>query len=158
LPQYMVPSTFVILDRLPVNAAGKVDRRALPEPPRGGRLLTTAKLAPQRAIEKVLASFWRDALAIPTPGVKDDFTELGGDSLQAAQIVARVQELFPLAEPLVTLAQAPTIAELASFIIAHERVLGQSEKIATTVLRVESLTAVDVVKAARKYPDSRSDG
>ena len=158
LPQYMVPSTFVILDRLPVNAGGKVDRRVLPEPPRGRRPLTTPRVAPQLAVEKVLAGFWRDALTIRTPGVEDDFTELGGDSLQAAQIVARIQELFPLDEPLVTLAQAPTIAELARFIIAHERVPGQSEKIATMVLRVESLAAAEVVKALRKYQDSRSDG
>ena len=158
LPQYMVPSGFVILDRLPVNAGGKVDRRVLPEPPRGRRPLTSPRVAPQFAVEKVLAGFWRDALAIQKPGVEDDFTELGGDSLQAAQIVARIQELFPLDGPLVSLAQAPTIAELARFIIAHERVPGQAETIAAMVLRVESLAAAEVVKALRKYQDSRSDG
>ena len=158
LPQYMVPSVFVVLDRLPVNAGGKVDRRALPEPPRSRRSHATPTVSPRSALEKVLAAFWSDALAIQTPGVEDDFTELGGDSLQAAQIVARVQELFLLDKPLVMLGQTPTIEALAGFIIAHERVPGQSEKIASIFLRVESLPAADVVKALQKYQDSASDG
>jgi amino acid adenylation domain-containing protein len=158
LPDYMVPFSFVVLDRLPVNAGGKVDRRRLPEPPRHRRALAAPMVSPQNAVEKVVVAFWRDALGIPTPGVEDDFTELGGNSLQAARIVARVQELFPLDEPLATLAQAPTIEALARFIIIHERVPGQSEKIAAVFLRLESLPAADVVKALQQYKDSASDG
>ena len=112
----------------------------------------------RRAVEKVVARFWGDALKIEAPEVHDDFAELGGDSLQAAQIVGRIQELFPLDQPLVTLGQATTIEELAGFIIAHERVPGQSEQIATIFLRVEGLPAAAVVKALQKYQGSASDG
>jgi len=158
LPDYMVPSAFVILDRMPVNAGGKIDRRSLPEPSEDQAAFAARFVAPRRAVEKVVARFWGDALKIEAPEVHDDFAELGGDSLQAAQIVGRIQELFPLDQPLVTLGQATTIEELAGFIIAHERVPGQSEKIATIFLRVEGLPAAAVVKALQKYQGSASDG
>lgn len=158
LPDYMVPSAFVILDRMPVNAGGKIDRRSLPEPSEDQAAFAARFVAPRRAVEKVVARFWGDALKIEAPEVHDDFAELGGDSLQAAQIVGRIQELFPLDQPLVTLGQATTIEELAGFIIAHERVPGQSEQIATIFLRVEGLPAAAVVKALQKYQGSASDG
>ena len=158
LPDYMVPSAFVILDRMPVNAGGKIDRRSLPEPSEDQAAFAARFVPPRRAVEKVVARFWGDALKIEAPEVHDDFAELGGDSLQAAQIVGRIQELFPLDQPLVTLGQATTIEELAGFIIAHERVPGQSEQIATIFLRVEGLPAAAVVKALQKYQGSASDG
>ena len=157
LPGYMVPSVFVSLDRLPVNAGGKIDRRALPEPLAAKRTLTTPAAVPQTAVEKVLARFWSDALGIERPGVRDDFTEMGGDSLRAAQIVGRIQGLFTLARALVTLAQAPTIADSARFIVEHETKSGQSEKIATVFLQVESLSAGEVAAALENYKNPASD-
>lgn len=156
LPGYMVPSAFVALDAFPVNAGGKVDRRALPEP--SGRRLAIPKVAPQTALEKVLAGFWRDALTIQAPDMRDAFSELGGDSLKAARVIGRVQELFPLDRPPETLAEASTLEKLAAFIIAHETAPGQSEKIATAYLRVHSLAAAAVMKELKKYQGSASDG
>jgi amino acid adenylation domain-containing protein len=158
LADYMVPSAFVILDRLPVNAGGKVDRRALPEPAEAHDVFAARFVAPRTAVEKVLARLWSDALKIDKPGVHDDFAELGGDSLQAAQIVGRIQQLFPLVQPLVPLAQAATIEELAGLIVDQEAVLGQSEKIAAIFLRVESLSSADVAAALERYKESANDG
>lgn len=156
LPRYMVPSSFVVLDSLPVNAGGKIDRRLLPEP--SGRGLTAPMLAPQTALEKVLAGFWRDALAIPAPGMRDAFFELGGDSLKAARIIGRIQELFPLDQPPVILAEASTLEKLARFLLAHETAPGQSEKIAAVFLRVQSLAAAAVMRELKKYQGSANDG
>ena len=154
LPDYMVPSAFVILDRMPVNAGGKIDRRALPEPSKDQLGVDARFIAPRSVVEKVVARFWGEALKIEAPGVRDDFAELGGDSLQAARIVGRVQELFRLDQPLVTLAQASTIEELARFIVDREAAPGQSDKIATAFLRVESLSSADVMVALEKYKKS----
>ncbi len=156
LPDYMVPSAFVILDRMPVNAGGKIDRRALPEPCEAPAAFDTEFVAPHTAVEKVVARFWSDALKIEKPGMHDDFSELGGDSLQAAQIVGRIRELFPVDQSLLTLAQAPTIAELARFVVDHETAPGQAGKIATIFLRVESLSNADVAahwKATKRAVD-----
>ncbi|MGH7852227.1 MAG: non-ribosomal peptide synthetase [Candidatus Binatia bacterium] len=158
LPDYMVPSAFVILDRMPVNAGGKIDRRALPAPSEDQDAFDAQFVAPHTAVERVLARFWSDALKIEKPGVHDDFAERGGDSLQAAQIVARIQELFRLDQPLLTLAQSSSIEELARFVVDHEPAPGQSEKIATAFLRVESLSNADVVTALEKYKKSATDG
>jgi amino acid adenylation domain-containing protein len=158
LPDYMVPSAFVILDRIPVNAGGKVDRRALPEPSEAHDVFAARFVAPRTAVEKVLARLWSDALKIDKPGVHDDFAELGGDSLQAAQIVGRIQELFRPVQPLVPLAQAATIEELARLIVDQEAVFGQSEKIAAIFLRVESLSSADVAAALERYKESANDG
>ena len=157
LPDYMVPSAFVILDRMPVNAGGKIDRRALPEPSKDELGVDVRFIAPRSVVERVVARFWGDALKIGAPGMRDDFAELGGDSLQAARIVGRIQELFRLNQPLVTLAQASTIEELARFIVDREAAPGQSDKIATAFLRVESLSSADVRVALEKYKKPTND-
>lgn len=157
LPEYMTPSEFVILDRLPVGAGGKIDRRGLPEP--GKQARPAAPLAePRTELERAVARLWSDALGVETPGLCDDFADLGGDSLQAARIIARVQELFPMAQPLLSLAGAPTVETLAAFITDHETRAGQSEKIAAAFLRVESLSEADVARALEKDKSIASDG
>ncbi len=106
LPSYMIPAAFVLLQSLPVNSAGKIDRRALPAPQIISRAFDEPLVKARNAVEKVLLSFWRDALKIDSVGIHDDFTELGGDSLLGAQIAARINDVFPLATPLAGLFQA----------------------------------------------------
>ncbi|KQU89319.1 non-ribosomal peptide synthetase [Variovorax sp. Root318D1] len=88
LPDYMVPSLVVVLETLPLNANGKVDRKALPEPERAS---TQAYEAPQGAVEEALAAVWAEVLGVPRVGRHDNFFELGGHSLMSVQVVARVQ-------------------------------------------------------------------
>ena len=92
LPHYMVPAAFVVLESLPMNLSGKLDRRTLPSPPHPrsdpGELVVA-----RSATENVLAGIWADVLALDAVGVEDNFFELGGHSLLAIQVVARAREL-----------------------------------------------------------------
>jgi amino acid adenylation domain-containing protein len=113
LPEYMIPSSFVVLEALPLMPNGKVDRSTLP-PPDGTRPpLTTEFDSPRSEIEELIAQIWREVLKIEDVGIYDNFFELGGHSLLATQIVARLQEAFNKDVPLRVLFDAPTIAELA---------------------------------------------
>ncbi|MGH7798550.1 MAG: non-ribosomal peptide synthetase, partial [Candidatus Binatia bacterium] len=116
LPDYMVPSVFIPLSTLPLTATGKVDRRALPPPDRTRPLLEISFVAPRTPVEEKLAVIWAEVLGLDRVGVRDSFLELGGDSLSATQIVARVSSEFKVRVALRLLFDAPTIAEMASVI------------------------------------------
>ncbi|MGW9419788.1 amino acid adenylation domain-containing protein [Streptomyces koyangensis] len=91
LPEYMVPSAFVHLDTLPVNANGKIDRRALPDPD-PGREPVPAGLAPRTATERVIARIWCELLGVEQVGVEENFFDLGGDSILSLQVVSRARD------------------------------------------------------------------
>ncbi len=113
LPEYMVPSSFVLIDALPLSPNGKVDRQRLPAPdstrPEAGPVL----VAPRNSIETRLAEIWRELLGLERIGVEDDFFELGGHSLLATQAVSRVREAFGVELPLRTFFEGPTVAAVA---------------------------------------------
>ncbi len=90
LPDYMVPAAFIPLDALPVNAHGKVDRKALPAPG-AAREALAGSAAPRNAREELLAGIWREVLGLERVGIHDNFFELGGDSILSIQIVARAR-------------------------------------------------------------------
>ncbi|MEH2127084.1 amino acid adenylation domain-containing protein [Nostoc sp.] len=112
LPEYMVPSAFVILESLPLTPNGKIDRRALPAPKPSSELLEKY-VAPRTPIEEILASIWQQILRVELVGRHDDFFELGGHSLLATQFISRVRSRLKVEIPLRSLFAAPTIAELA---------------------------------------------
>ena len=89
LPEHMVPADLVWLDRFPLTANGKLDRKALPAP---GAPVATAGAAPRTALEAQIAAIWRDVLAVDAIGVDDNFFSRGGDSLLAFQVVARLRQ------------------------------------------------------------------
>ncbi|HTQ78688.1 MAG TPA: amino acid adenylation domain-containing protein, partial [Thermoanaerobaculia bacterium] len=111
LPSYMVPAAWVLLERLPLTANGKVDRAALRAPEeRGGG---GAYLAPRSPVEQVLAGIWEEVLERQRVGVEDDFFALGGHSLVAAQVTSRVLKAFSVELPVRALFERPTVAALA---------------------------------------------
>ncbi|MEG4026647.1 condensation domain-containing protein, partial [Microcoleus sp. S13C4] len=112
LPDYMVPSAFVILESLPLTPNGKVDRRTLPSPELPPELELTF-VAPRTPIEEMLANIWACVLGIEQVGVHDNFFELGGHSLLAAQIISRVRDTMSVELPLRSLFEAPTVATVA---------------------------------------------
>jgi len=150
LPTFMIPERFVVLRKLPLNAGGKVDRSALTAGSRGRRAEAPVA-APRSAVEKVLAQFWRAALDLDRVGIRDDWASLGGDSLAAAQFVARVAGLFPLDIPAASLLEVGCIAEAARFIVDHELQTGQAEKIAAAYLKVERMSDAEVRRQVDAY-------
>ena len=158
LPAYMIPDSFVLRRRLPLNAAGKVDRSALPVPKRNQRGAARTLVEARNSVEKALALIWRDGLKIDAIGIDDDITQLGGDSLVEAQLVTKIAGLFPLTERLTNLFRTPTVAALARFIIDHETQPGQAEKIAEIFLQVEAMSDAEVLRAVENDGDPIGDG
>ena len=111
LPEYMVPSAFVPLETLPLNANGKLDRKALPAPEWGGE--DEIRL-PRTPTEELLAGIWQDVLGIERISSDSDFFELGGHSLLATRVVSRITADLAVEVPLRFLFEAPTIAALAT--------------------------------------------
>jgi amino acid adenylation domain-containing protein len=117
LPEYMVPSTFVLLDALPRNAAGKVDRRSLPPPDLQRPILSQPFVAPRAPIEQTVATIWAELLGVDRVGAHDGFLELGGDSLRATRIVSRVCDTFRVQIPLHVLLESTTVAQMTAAIV-----------------------------------------
>ncbi|MET0196565.1 MAG: amino acid adenylation domain-containing protein, partial [Rhodococcus fascians] len=115
LPTYMVPSTFVVLDALPLNASGKLDRRALPDPVFEARVFR----APRTPVEEIVAGVFAEVLGVPRVGLDDDFFELGGNSLVATQVVSRVGAALGARVPVRTLFEASTVESLAARAESH---------------------------------------
>lgn len=115
LPDYMIPSSFVFLEAMPLTPNGKVDRRALPEPT-GYRQRTEEYVAPRDDVEAQLAAIWETVLGPVSVGVTDDFFKLGGHSLLAVQLVARIEKIFGRRLPLALLFQKPAVAQIAALL------------------------------------------
>ncbi|NMZ36374.1 non-ribosomal peptide synthetase [Pseudomonas proteolytica] len=115
LPEYMVPLHWLWLERLPLNANGKLDRKALPAL-EIGQLHSQDYLAPRSELEQTLATIWAEVLKVEQVGVLDNFFELGGHSLLATQIASRVQKTLQQDVPLRAMFECSTVAELATYI------------------------------------------
>jgi acyl-coenzyme A synthetase/AMP-(fatty) acid ligase/acyl carrier protein len=113
LPEYMIPSAFVLLDALPLMPNGKIDRLALPGRV-GDAVVRGDYVMARNETEETLASIWRKVLKLERVGIDDDFFELGGHSLLAMQVIAGIQEAFQIDLSVRKLLQTPSIRELAS--------------------------------------------
>ncbi|MEO1622188.1 MAG: condensation domain-containing protein, partial [Cyanobacteria bacterium J06632_3] len=117
LPDYMVPAGFIFLDKFPLTPNGKVNRLALPTPTAADfQRSSTAYIAPRNALEKTLSNIWVNVLSVKKVGIDDNFFDLGGQSLLATQVIARIQMQCQVLLPIVALFEAATIRELASVI------------------------------------------
>ena len=125
LPDYMVPSAFMVLESMPLSPNGKIDRRALPAPDSTRPELADAYLAPRNPHEEMVAAIWCQVLGIQRIGVRDNFFELGGHSLLATQVVSRLRAAFKIDLPLHTFFESPTIASLTSEI---DRAIGSTQR------------------------------
>jgi amino acid adenylation domain-containing protein len=117
LPDYMVPARFMVLDRLPLTANNKIDRKALPKPDRATAPGTSrARAMPREAVEFKLRAIWEELLQQTGIGTDDNFFDLGGHSLLALKLFDRVQAAFGIQLPIAALFQAPTIEKLAGLL------------------------------------------
>jgi aspartate racemase len=120
LPNYMVPSIFVMLDALPLTPNGKVDRPALPAPDQERPDLERAFVAPRDTVELQLTQMWTEILGIHPIGVTDNFFDLGGHSLNAMRLFTQIKKIFGFDLPLATLFQAPTVEQQANILQQSE--------------------------------------
>jgi amino acid adenylation domain-containing protein len=121
LPEYMVPTVFMIMDQWPLTPSGKVDLRALPLPEVKRDKLTRGYVAPQTPVQEVVAGIWADLLKVEVVGAQDNFFELGGHSLLATQVISRIRETFKQEISLRSLFGKPTVAEWAATIELAQR-------------------------------------
>jgi amino acid adenylation domain-containing protein len=121
LPKPMIPSTFMLVDALPLAPTGKVDRRALPAPDQSRPDLDTIYVAPRNPVEVQLATIWEKILGVRPIGVKDNFFDLGGDSLAAVQVIAELESASRMRLSPGMLVQTQTIERLGTAVGTNER-------------------------------------
>jgi amino acid adenylation domain-containing protein len=114
LPEYMIPSAFMLLDKLPLMRNGKLDRQALPMPDTVVWELARKYVAPRNEVERRLVAIWAEVLNIERIGIEDNFFELGGHSLLATQLVSRIRIAFMIDLPVRCIFESPTVSALAA--------------------------------------------
>src|SRR5262249_12982016 len=117
LPEYMCPSIFVRLDRMPLSPNGKLDRKALPKPEAGSES-EGEYAAPRTSTEAMVVGIWADLLHLDTVGIHDHFFAMGGHSLLATQLMSRINSAFHLSLPVRALFDSPTVGEMTGAILA----------------------------------------
>ena len=170
LPDYMVPSGFVILDAMPLNASGKIDRRslaALPPPDLSKRELASEFVAPATETQEKLCGIWGEVLGLkpistgngdgsqPAVGIYDNFFELGGHSLLATQLISRVRETFDIDIALRYIFDAPTVSAFAEHV---EIALGSEKEIKAppiTAVERDPVTGLPVNLPPLSFPQQR---
>jgi acyl carrier protein len=143
LPDYMVPSAFVLLKEFPLTANGKVDRPALPAPDPSRPELEQTFVAPRNQVEKTLVEIWEELLTLEKVGILDNFFDLGGHSLLATQLVSRIQREFNMSLLLRAIFENPTIESLALHILQGQAKVSSRDEINELLAEVESITDED---------------
>ncbi|HVE75324.1 MAG TPA: amino acid adenylation domain-containing protein [Actinomycetota bacterium] len=142
LPSYMVPAKFVSMDQFPMTPNGKVDRRALPEPGREVPAAATS-VAPNGPAEELIAALWKEVLEVERFGATDDFFDLGGHSLTATRLVARLRSAFAVDVPIALAFDRPTIREQADALAelwGGKQILGE---VALAYTEVQSMSEAE---------------
>ncbi len=144
LPEYMVPSRLIVIAQMPRTPAGKIDYRALPEPELEVAPATSAYVAPRTPLEHDLCALWCEVLQRSQVGIHDNFFDLGGHSLMAAQLFSRVRERIGCEFPLRELYSRPTVALQAEWILAHQLRSVSEEDAADLLARLEQMSEDEV--------------
>ena len=156
LPDYMVPSAFVIVDSLPLTANGKLDLRALPAPDQ--QPAAKEHVAPRTPDEEKLAQIWQEVLRLERVGVTDNFFELGGHSLLATQIISRIRNAFHVQMPLAGFLQNPTIAALAEQISHCPAIESEQEEMARLLQELEGISDEEAERLLAAEKNSNGGG
>ena len=150
LPDFMIPSSYMWMDALPLNANKKVDRRALPDPGNSRPELDPLFAAPRTFIEEAIAKIWAEVLSLDQVGIHDNFFELGGHSLAATRVVSQVIQTFQLELPLKALFDSPTVAEMAKIIEHNQAKAASDEELTRMLSEVETMTEDDARRLVGK--------
>ncbi|MDO3643710.1 non-ribosomal peptide synthetase [Mucilaginibacter sp. L3T2-6] len=130
LPDYMVPNDIIYISSIPVTPNGKIDRKALPDPANENPELRKTYVGPVSETEKQLTEIWQEVMRIKKISTNSDFFALGGRSLLAVQIMARVAKITGKRLPISTLLNNPTIAKLAAYLNSYEVTNGWNSLVA----------------------------
>ena len=149
LPEYMIPSVYIMLESFPLTANGKIDRRALPEPDSMRPDLETNYVAPKTQTELLIANMWKEIIGLDEIGVNDNFFDLGGDSIKGAIFINKLQKQLNQIIYVVAIFEAPTIAEFINYLKKHypdvvDSIDGQAQ--AKKHERIQKLNALDFIK------------
>ena len=148
LPEYMVPGQFVLLEELPLNANGKVDRQGLPAPDQTRPELEEGYVAARTAEEEILVGIFQQVLKLEQVGIHDNFFSLGGHSLLATQVVSRIRQSFNLELPLRSFFETPNVAGLANSL--QVRALDEEAVVAEGIAAVSRETALPLSFAQQR--------
>jgi amino acid adenylation domain-containing protein len=156
LPEFMVPSAFVVLEALPLSPSGKVDCRSLPQLGRRLDPSQDARVPPRSEVERRVAAIWREVLGVDEVGVHDNFFELGGHSLLLARVRNLLQEKFGQLLTLVEMFQHPTVSALAGRLKGEEsRQPSLSRADAGNNDAPEQSDAIAIIGMAGRFPGAR---
>jgi len=140
LPEFMVPSAYVVLAELPRTAHGKLDRRALPAPALARPELPNALAAPRTPVEHVVADVWAELLGITPIDIHANFFEVGGHSLLATRVIARLRDALGVDLPVRALFEAPTVTGLAAAIVQRLAETVAHEEMDSMLAEIEGLS------------------
>jgi amino acid adenylation domain-containing protein len=150
LPEYMLPSTFVLLDNLPLTRNGKIDRAALLQSAQSRQGIKTMYTAPRTPVEEVLAGLWASVLHVERVGVNDNFfSELGGHSLLATQLISQIRATFEVELPLRRLFEEPTVAGCA--VAVEQAILEQIQQMTDDEARQIIQGMAETMPVARQH-------
>jgi amino acid adenylation domain-containing protein len=152
LPDYMLPSIFVVLESMPLTETGKIDRESLPAPEQSRPALEQSYAAPATALENIVAGIFGEVLKIERVGVCDNFFELGGHSLLATRVVSKIRQIFAIELQVRKLFEEPTVSGLASVILKNER--ARIERTAELLCEISTMSD-DAVTAMLEEPPER---
>jgi hypothetical protein len=158
LPEFMIPSFYMTLPSLPQGPNGKVDRNALPVPGRARPAAAGSFVAARNAVEQVLAQLWADALSVDPVSSRDHFLDLGGNSLLASGIVAKINSIFSVHLTPRSLLEASTIGELAGILMTQALDPERASAIARTWLEIVQMEPGDLRAATGEKIRKRADG
>ena len=161
LPNYMVPSAFVLMTAFPLTPNGKVDRRALPVPQALPKDPLAADSKPKTELEKILATVWQEILQLDTVGIHDNFFDLGGHSLLLVQVHNKLSKILEQKLSIVDLFQYPTIQSLANLFSQES---GQKIDLASSPSRTQinlprkrtDETAIAIIGMAGRFPGAKN--
>ena len=146
VPDYMLPSAFVFMDRFPLTNNGKIDRKALPAPEQERPDLGAIFVAPRTPVEEMLAVIWAEVLRLERVGVQDNFFELGGDSLSAVQVVSRVNQSTNVGLALSMLFEHPTVEGLADAIAERQISGADPGELASLLAELDKLSEAEALE------------
>jgi amino acid adenylation domain-containing protein len=144
LPEYMIPSACVLLDALPLNPNGKLDRKALPAPDQSA-VASRAYEAPVGEVEQTMAAIWQELLGLERIGRNDHFFELGGHSLLVMQLVIRIREQFHVDVPLRVLFEQPVFSALAERVVSEQLNLFSTSDVAAAEDELNDLSEEELL-------------